>query len=232
MAMKINKDSKGNINQIIITDATFYYTCIRKPVAIYDDRKLPYAQARKEYKTTVAVDEDTADQWDEIFGKQPSQKHSNQKFVENYKLDDVSEVPYPDEKKQFTIKVTQKAQKKDGSAIDPRAIPKVFKREGKKGVEIGKTTNVGNGSKGTLVVRVMTNDYGSFAYLDTLAIDTLVEYDDNSGAVNKDTLDALGFDDIETQEMPEESQEEMVSPASEDFGEEPPFDMDDGDTDF
>lgn len=204
MAMKVQKDTKGNINQIIITDATFYYTCIRKPVAIYDDRKVPYAQARKEYKTTVAVDEETADQWDEIFGKQPSQKHSNAKFVENYKLEDESELPYPDSKKQYTIKVTQKAQKKDGTNIDPRAIPKVLKREGKKGIEIGKTTNVGNGSKGVLVVRVMSNDYGSFAYLDTMVIDDLVEYDDNSGAVNKETLNELGLDDIETQEVVEE----------------------------
>ena len=218
--MKIQKDGKGNITQIIISDVTFYYTCVKRPVPIYDDRKLPYEKARKEYKTTIAVDEDTADQWDEIFGKQPSQKHNNAKFMEHYKLESEEELPVADAKKQFTIKVTQKAQNKDGNPINPKAVPKVLKVEGKKGIEIGRSTNVGNGSKGTLIVRVMSNDYGTFSYLDTVAITSLVEYDDDSGAVSKGTLDALGLDDVEMDDTPVEE----VKPSSSSQDDEPPFD--------
>lgn len=227
--MNIQKDNKGNITQIIVKDVTFYYTCVKRPVPIFDDRKLPYEKARKEYKTTIAVSEDVADQWDEIFGKQPSQKWLNSKFIENYKLEDASELPFPDEKKQFTIKVTQKAQKKDGEPIDPRAIPKVLKVEGKKGVDISRKVNVGNGSKGTLIVRVMSNSYGVFSYLDTIAITDLVEYEDGgSGAVNKGTMDALGLDDVEMDETPVE---EDVKSSGDGQVDEPPFDPD-SDEDF
>lgn len=224
--MKIQKDGKGNITQIIISDVTFYYTCIRKPMPIFDDRKLPFDKARKEYKTTIAVDEETADQWDEIFSKQPSQKHSNAKFVENFKLDDESQLPNPGEKKQFTIKVTQKAQTKDGDPINPKSVPKVLKIEGKKGVEIGRSHNVGNGSKGTLIVRVLSNDWGTFSYLDTVAITSLVEYEDDNGTVSKGTLDALGLDDVEIDDTPVE---EVKQPETTE--DQPPFDQD-SDDDF
>lgn len=224
--MTVQKDNKGNITQIIIKDVTFYYTCVKRPVPIFDDRKLSYEKARKEYKTTIAVNEDVADQWDEIFSKQPSQKWANAKFMENYKLEDASELPFPDEKKQFTIKVTQKAQKKDGSPIDPRSVPKVLKVEGKKGVDIGRKVNVGNGSKGTLIVRVLSNDYGTFSYLDTMAIMHLVEYEDSgNGAISKGAMDALGLDDVEIDDTPIE---ESKAPEQND---EPPFDQD-SDDDF
>ena len=223
--MNVQKDNKGNITQIIIKDVTFYYTCVKRPVPIFDDRKLPYDKARKEYKTTIAVSEDVADQWDEIFSKQPSQKWANAKFIENYKLEDASELPFPDEKKQFTIKVTQKAQKKDGEPIDPRAIPKVLKVEGKKGVDIGRKLNVGNGSKGTLIVRVMSNSYGVFSYLDTIAITDLVEYEDGgNGVISKGAMDALGLDDVEMDDTPIEEPK-----ATERDNDEPPFDQDSDD---
>ena len=228
--MNVQKDNKGNLTQIIIKDVTFYYTCVKRPVPIFDDRKLPYESARKEYKTTVAVSEDVADQWDEIFSKQPSQKWANNKFIENFKLGDASELPFPKEKKQFTIKVTQRAQKKDGEAIDPRSVPKVLKVEGKKGIDIGKRTNVGNGSKGTLIVRVLSNDYGTFSYLDTMAITDLVEYEGGgNGVISKSAMDALGLDDVEMDDTPIVEEESKSSNQEQEAEELPELGDDDED---
>lgn len=199
-----NKDKKGNVESVAIHGTTFYYTNIRTPRPIYDDRKLAYDKARKEYSVEVAVTEDIADEWDEVFAKQPSKKYTNAKFMEKYKLEDKSELPFPNEKKQFTIKITQKAQKNDGDPINSSLIPRVFLVEDKKGKDVTFDTNIGNGSKGSVLVRANTNDYGAFAYLSKLkiAIEDLVEYEGNEG-LSDEEKDFLGVDEVELAEAPE-----------------------------
>jgi len=222
--MKIQKDNAGKITNIMLNGVTMYYTCIRKPMPIYDDRKLAYEKARKEWKITVAVDEETADAWDEIFTKQPSKKYTNAKFMEEYKLEDKSELPFPDDKKQYTIKITQKAQKKDGTPS--KAYPQAFVVEDGKAVEITQSKNIGNGSKGAVKIRVMQNDFGTFAYLDKVRVDSLVEYADaDGGDVSKDDMDFLGAEEVEREERKVEEPVEQKGSYDE------PSDMD-GDDDF
>jgi len=199
-AIKFQKDSKGNITNVLLTDASLYYCKIRRPQAIYDDRNVKFNQARKEYSVELAVSEEVADAWDEVFAKQPSKKYTNAKFREKYKLEEDDDLPFPKEKKQFTIKVTQKAQDKEGDAIRPSNIPRILMADPdnpKKGLDITFDRNVGNGSKGHASARVNTNDYGSFAYLNKLKINELVEYEDSDGGLSDEEKDAFGFDDVE-----------------------------------
>lgn len=206
MDIKIQKDSKGEISSIILTGVKFYYTSIRRPGAIYDDRKLPFKDARKEYKVTVGVDEDIADQWDEIFSKQPSKKYpNNAKFKEAINIgDDDSLLPVPEAKKQWTIRVAQKELKTDGEKSIP---PKVMEVVNGKGVDITLDKNVGNGSEGNIKVRVIKNDYGTFCYPDTIVITKLFEYEDRAGGLSEEEMEAMGITGVE-----ERSQEEQDDP--------------------
>lgn len=199
--IKFQKDNKGNISDVVITNVGIYYCNIRSPRPIYDDRKLAYNKARKEYSVEVAVSEEVADSWDEVFTKQPSKKYTNAKFMEKYKLDNKEDLPFPNEKKQFTIKIVQKAQNKDGEPVPDFMIPRVFVIKDKKAVDVTFDTNVGNGSKGAVKLRVNANDYGTFAYLSRVKVDELVEYEGGgSGEADKDFL---GVDDVELAEAPE-----------------------------
>lgn len=189
------QDKKGELSGIILKGVKFYYTMIRNPSPIYDDRKLTFEKARKEYKVTIGVNEEIADAWDEIFGKQPSKKMTTEKFLETFKVDsDVDGLPVVGEKKQYTIRVTQRERRKDGSFTKQ---PKVFLSEDGKVVEITNDKNVGNASEGDVKIRVLKNDYGYFAYLDKMLISSLNEYETNDGGLSQDDVDFLGTDNVE-----------------------------------
>lgn len=209
-----NRDKKGNVESVAIHNTMFLYTNIKNPRPIFNDRELPYDQARKEYSVEVVVSEEIADEWDEIFVKQPSKKYTNAKFREKYKMDEEDALPFPDEKKQYTIKLTQKAQKNDGDPINSSLIPRVFLvKEVKNGdkveneaTDITFSTNVGNGSKGSVLTRANTNGFGAFAYLSKLRIkeDDLIEYESSgSGGISDEDKDFLGVGEIELADAPE-----------------------------
>lgn len=197
------KDKKGNIESVAIHGATFYYTNIRSPRPIFDDREMSYDKARKEYSVDVAVSEDVADEWDEVFAKQPSKKYTNVKFREKYKLEEEDALPFPDEKKQFTIKIVQKAQKNDGDPIPDGLIPRVFIVEDGKAKDITFSTNIGNGSTGAVQVRANINKYGQFAYLSKVKVEDLIEYEGNEGGISDEDREFLGADEVELAEAPE-----------------------------
>lgn len=236
MKMQVKKDKKGNIENIILTDVYLYYCNVRKPKAIYDDRKLPYEKARKEYCVDIGINEEIADEWDEIFGKQPSKKHKNDKFRETYKLDDEDALPVPDATKQFTIKSVQRCEKKDGSEIHPKMIPRVFMTdpETNKLVDHSFTTNVGNGSVGNVLIRVNVNDFGAFAYLNKIKVTDLVPYEDSGSGISEDEAEFLGTDDVELAEVPEkESKPSSDSDSADDFADDDvPFDSGEEDADY
>lgn len=236
--IKFQKDNKGNVTGVILTGVTFYYTNIKTPRPVYDDRNKPIKQARKEYSVEVAVTEDIADAWDEVFTKQPSKKYTNAKFMEKYKLEDASELPFPKEKKQFTIKVTQKLLKNDGEPIGDSLIPRVLiadPENPKKGKDITFTTNIGNGSKGILGVRAITNsDYGTFAYLSKMKVEDLVEYESTaSGGMSEGEAEAFGFDEVDLDDAPTREPVSGGDDDSDDSDDQPdddnPFDDDDED---
>jgi hypothetical protein len=148
------------------------YTCIQQPTLKYQDK------VNKEYKVSVVVDEDTADDWSEKYNKQPAKAIRTSDFKNEFKIDP----PFPGEKKQYVVTLKKDAQYKDGNPIPDTAKPKVFLSTGKDST--GKVTMkdvtqdklVGNGSVGVVSFEEVSNDYGTFARLKNIRVDELVEY--------------------------------------------------------
>lgn len=222
--MKIVKDAKGNISKVFIEDVVFYYAQVQKAKPIYDQRE--WSNPNKfEYLVDVLVDEDTYDLIEETFPKTSLKKYSKEKFMERFKIESEEDLPY-DSKKYFVAKFKQAAQKADGSPINPQLRPRAFEMVNGKAVDITIDKLIGNGSKGAILLRSSTNStYGTFAYLSTLKVTDLVEYE-TSSVTDEAVSDFLGGD-VEFADIPEETFEKPEQ-NSEDFSDDDlPFDDDD-----
>lgn len=185
------------------------YTCIQQPTLKYQDK------VNKEYKVSIVVDEDTADGWSESFPKQAAKAIKTADFKNEFKID----APFPSEKKQYVITLKKDAQYKDGNPIPDNLKPKVFLTTGKdasgKAImkDITKEKLVGNGSVGAVSYETVSNDYGDFARLKNVRVDTLIEYakrgdgDDDLGVASDDDGDT-GFDDADTQSKSSQTNKE------------------------
>jgi len=219
----LKKDAKGNINKAIIKDAVAFYCKVQKPSPIYEQRMMQNP-TKTEYSVDLLVSEEVADEWDEVFTKQPSKKFTAAKFKEKFKIEDESVLPDPKAKKFFIIKVKQAAQKKDGSDIHPKMRPRVAQVVDNKPVDITFKELVGNGSKVDVLMRANENDFGCFAYLGTVKVNDLISYStDNS---DEDEEEFLGGS-MELDEEPEDNgvdTSEDHDDGSEDIGGAPVFD--------
>lgn len=222
----IKKDSKGNINKVILKDAVAFYCKVQKPSAVYEQRQMA-KPTMTEYSVDLLVDEETADQWDEVFTKQPSKKMTAAKFKEKFKIEDEIVLPDPKAKKFFLIKVKQAAQKKDGTDIHPKMRPRVAQVIDGKPVDITFKELVGNGSKVDVLMRANQNDFGCFSYLQTVKVNELVSYSiDNS---DEDEEEFLGGS-MELDEVPDSRELDNDGSVSDpESYEEVPFDTDDSD---
>lgn len=172
------------------------YTCIQQPTLKYQDK------VNKEYKVSIVVDEDTADDWNDKFPKQSTKVVKTSDFKNEYKID----APFPSEKKQYVITLKKDAQYKDGNPLPDNLKPKVFLTTGSdasgKAImkDVTKDKLVGNGSIGVVSYETVSNDYGDFARLKNVRVDSLIEYakrgdgDDDLGVASDDD-GSTGFDD-------------------------------------
>lgn len=226
--MKIVKDAKDNISKVFIEDVVFYYAGVNKARPVYEQKD--WSNPNKfEYLVDVLIDEDTYDTIEENFKKNSLKKYSKEKFMERFKIESEEELPY-DAKKYFVAKFKQAAQKKDGSAINPQLRPRAFEIVDGKPVDVTVAKNIGNGSKGDIMLRVSNHPtYGTFAYLSTLKVTDLVEYE-TSGGTDEAMTDFLGGD-VEFADIPEETFEKPKQDSqesSEEFSDDDlPFDDDD-----
>lgn len=172
------------------------YTCIQQPTLKYQDK------VNKEYKVSIVVDEDEADNWSEKFPKQAAKAIKTADFKNEFKID----APFPSEKKQYVITLKKDAQYKDGNPLPDNLKPKVFLTTGTdasgKAImkDVTKDKLVGNGSVGVVSYETVSNDYGDFARLKNVRVDSLIEYakrgdgDDDLGVASDDD-GSTGFDD-------------------------------------
>lgn len=228
--INFQKDAKNNITKAIINDVQFYYAQLNKAKPIYDQRDWSNP-THFEYLVDVLVDEDTYDTIEENFPKTSLKKFSKEKFMERFKIESEEDLPY-DAKKYYVAKFKQAAQKKDGTALNPQLRPRAFEMIDGKPVDVTVSKNIGNGSKGAVMLRVSSNaTYGTFAYLATLKVEELVEYEAGN-ASNADMEDFLGGS-VELAEIPEEKFEKSSKAETNDFEDEAeefdevPFDEDD-----
>lgn len=176
-AIEFKEDKKGKINRAIITGATVYYAQLQKPRPVFEQRDMGNNATKTEWTVDLIVSEDTADEYDAVFNKQSSTKISKAEFIKRYKIEDESELPDPKAKKFFLLKVKHAAQKKDGEPIDTRMRPRAVEIVDGKPVDITFDKLIGNGSKGDVLLRVATNDFGTFSYLSVLKVTDMIEYE-------------------------------------------------------
>lgn len=202
MKLTLKRNKKGEITSGTLRNVPVYYTKVQKPAPIYEQRKLKNPD-KLEYTIDVGVNEDIADEFDEIFEKQQSKKLTNAKFKERFKIEeDELPLPVPSAKKQFVLKLKQAAQKSDGTKISKALRPRVVQKdENGKPVDITFKHLVGNGSTADILFRVNSNDYGTFAYLSTVLVTDLREYEAGGDQDRDEFLGgALETDDDEEEE--------------------------------
>ncbi len=247
---KVN-GKKGELSSVMIQDGILMYTKIseERKGAVYEERQLPREkQTRWEYSVDIVVDEDTADEFDEMFPKQTAKKFLKKAFMQQYKIEKDEDFPEgldSSDKKFFVIKLKQgthyeekdkKTKKKTGrwlpfsNELRPRCVELV---DGKK-TDITLTKEVGNGSVGTVIAKVNSSvQYGESAKLRGILVTDLVEYASGGGnSSEKDEGFEELFGDVEFDELPEASVVEASetkpsTDSSEEFDDEPPFDTED-----
>ena len=152
----------------VINNVTFCYIKIQNPV-------LKYQSSDSEYTVDCVVSKADAKEWNKAFPKQKAKVVENEEFTEKFKID----LPFPEQEEQFVIKM-KKPHVKNGKELDQKYRPRVF-LQGEDGVVSDITFDMlpANGSKGKAAYQIRTNDFGTFAQLDSILIEDLVEYKSN-----------------------------------------------------
>jgi hypothetical protein len=148
----------------ILNNITFAYIKIQNPV-------LKYQSTDSEYTVDCVVSKAEAKEWNKAFPKQKAKVVENDEFTEKFKVD----LPFPDQDEQFVIKL-KKPHVKNGKALDERYRPRVFLATDGEPKDITFEILPANGSKGKAAYVVRTNDFGSFAQLDSILVEELIEY--------------------------------------------------------
>lgn len=169
--MKEFKDDKNKVSGVILENVHLAYVNLFRSSFKYE------SDTEKEFSVLAIVDEDTADDYEERFPKASVKSIKTADFEEKYKF----APPFPEEKKQFVIKVGAKAQGKDkesGELYDMpyywATRPKVYHRDNEAILDItmDEEKQVGNGSIAKQIkIAESANSFGNFAYLRAVLID-------------------------------------------------------------
>ena len=193
-----------------INNTCFLYTNIQQP-------KNKYQSEEKEWSVQVVVSKEEAKAWNKKFPKQKAKQFDNDEFTEKFDID----VPFPNQDEQFTIKLARGTTYKDGNEIPEKYAPKVYLQIAKGKVQdITKTKLVANGSKGKAAYDVVENSFGTFAKLNSILVENLIEYipagsgGSPFGDVVADEEDAAKREVFENTAAKTESKKQQVAPAS------------------
>lgn len=157
------------MSNTILNNVTFAYVKIAAPVN-------KYQSSDTEFTVDCIVSKTDAKAWNKQFPKQKAKEVDNQEFTEKFKMD----LPFPDQDEQFVIKL-KKPDIKNGKQLDPKYRPRVFlAQDNGTPKDITFDVLVSNGSKGKASYNVRTNDYGTFAQLDAILVEDLIEYKSTS----------------------------------------------------
>lgn len=150
----------------VLNNVTFAYVKVQNPV-------LKYQSQDSEYTVDCIVSKADSKLWNKSFPKQKAKEVDNAEFTEKFKI----EPPFPDQDEQFIIKM-KKPHVKNGKMMDERYRPRVFLADVNGGEPSDITFSVlpANGSKGKVAYNERSNDFGTFAGLDSILIEELIEY--------------------------------------------------------
>lgn len=148
------------------------YVCVPRPVPCFDKAK------GTEWKASIAVDEDQADEFDALKTKQVAKKVKRSEFESIYKV----APPEGDGKNVYVITLKKNTQYKDKDTKELKPIPeayhpKVLLQDGDERVDITNEKLVANGSKGMMSFEIRNSpQYGDNAQLKNLLVTELIEY--------------------------------------------------------
>jgi hypothetical protein len=156
-------------------EGTLLFVQVQNPVDCFEKTK------GKEWKASIAVDEDTADAWNEDYPKQPATAVKTSEFEAKYK----TPAPNPSAKKQYVITLRKNTKLGNGEDVPDIYQPKILVPEDGEHKDVTSTVLVGNGSKGAMSVDVWEMAKGNVARLKNILITDLVEYVKTEGSGSK-----------------------------------------------
>lgn len=165
---------------------TLLYVNVPRPVACFDKAK------GTEWKVSIAVDEDQADEFDALKTKQVAKKVKRSEFESIYKVP----APEGDGKNLYVITLKKNTHYKDSKTGERKPVaeayhPKVLLQEGDERTDITNEKLVGNGSKGMISFEIRNSVlYGDNAQLKNVLVTDLIEY------VRTDRDSGNEFDDV------------------------------------
>ena len=130
------------------------------------------AEKGTEWKASIVVSEDDADEWNDAYPKQKAKEVKTSEFETVYKV----AAPFADQRKQYIITLRKNTKLANGNPVPPQYTPKVFQQKGKILADITNTTLVANGSEGQISVDHYDAKMGPVARLKNVKVDTLIEY--------------------------------------------------------
>ncbi len=186
-------------------EGTLVYVCVQQPQA-------KYQSTDKEYKCGIVVDEDTADAWNERFGKQPTKVVKTSDFKDEFKID----APFPDAKKQYVINLKKPAQYADGNPLPNQYKPKVLLQDGNTAIDVTDSQLPSNGSYGKVSFETRENSYGTFAKLKNVLVEKMIEYKKGGGVAGGEFgLEVQGSQDFVQTTKQEVKEQPTVAPKTE-----------------
>ena len=130
------------------------------------------AEKGTEWKASIVVSEDDADEWNDAYPKQKAKEVKTSEFESVYKV----AAPFADQRKQYIITLRKNTKLANGNPVPTQYTPKVFQQKGKILADITNTTLVANGSEGQISVDHYDAKMGPVARLKNVKVDTLIEY--------------------------------------------------------
>ena len=130
------------------------------------------AEKGTEWKASIVVSEDDADEWNDAYPKQKAKEVKTSEFESVYKV----AAPFADQRKQYIITLRKNTKLANGNPVPSQYTPKVFQQKGKILADITNTTLVANGSEGQISVDHYDAKMGPVARLKNVKVDTLIEY--------------------------------------------------------
>lgn len=153
---------------------TLLFIQVQSPVDCYEKAK------GKEWKASIAVDEDTADAWNEDYPKQAATVVKTSEFEAKYKV----APPIPDAKKQYVITLRKNTKLGNGEDVPDIYQPKIQIRDADEDTgykDITKEVLVANGSKGSMSIDLWEMSKGNVARLKNILVTELIEYEKKEG---------------------------------------------------
>lgn len=181
----VEKNAKDELVKGRIEDATLLYVNMQEGELAFG------SETDRQLSVQVAVTEDTAKNWKATFPKNGYREVPNEMFEKAYKTDP----PYPEEDKQHVLKLKSRGTyQQDDPERDIRAgdivpydnpsRPKLYEVVDGKPVDITKTTQPANGSRGVVAFRATNNKFGTFPVLSGVLVTELIEAERQANLVS------------------------------------------------